>query len=261
MRIVFLGTSHGNHTYERYNSSTLLQAGGSDYLIDCGEPVAGTLVRRQIGFERLQALFVTHMHADHVGGLPELVNMSRKMAPPGQLNCYLPEEGVAATEAYLSAIYLGPNANPQRAPIHPVRPGRIYEDANLRVTAHVSAHLTGSFDTVRPGPEPNGGQAFSYVVETEGKRIAFSGDICGALKGKAMDHLAEEHLDLLVMEMTHFQPQDILPVIGRRPVKQLALYHIHDPWHGAGEQNLRALCDEHLLFPWMIAHDGDVLEL
>ncbi|MEN6642263.1 MAG: MBL fold metallo-hydrolase [Armatimonadia bacterium] len=261
MRITFLGTSHGNHTYERYNSSTLLSVGDSDYLIDCGEPVAGTLVRSGIGFERLRALFVTHMHADHVGGLSELINMSRKVGPPGQLTCYLPEEGVAATEAYLSAIYLSQQANPRRAPLQPVRPGPVYKDDNIGVTAAVSAHLAGSFDGVRLGPEPNGKQAFSYLVEAEGKRLAFSGDICGPMKGHAMDHLAEEQLDLLVMEMTHFQPQDILPVIGQRPVGQLALYHIHDPWHGDGEQDLRDLCDKYLPFPYMVAHDGDMLEL
>lgn len=261
MRITFLGTSHGNHTYERYNSSTLLSVGDSDYLIDCGEPVAGTLVRSGIGFERLRALFVTHMHADHVGGLSELVNMSRKTAAQGRFECYLPEEGVAAAQAYLSAIYLHPDANPKPAPLMPVRPGLVYEDHNLRVTSAISAHLAGSFDGVRLGPEPNGKQAFSYIIEAEGKRLAFSGDICGSMKGHAMDHLAEEQLDLLVMEMTHFKPHDILPVIGQRQYRRLALYHIHDPWHGDGEQELRDLCDKYLPFPYMIAHDGDVLEL
>lgn len=261
MRITFLGTSHGNHTYSRYNSSTLLQVREADYLIDCGEPVAGTLVRREIGFERLHALFVTHMHADHLGGLSELLNMERKQGTPGQFVCYLPEEGLAATEAYLSAIYLSPDRSPARAPLRPVCPGLVHEDENLRVTAVISAHLAGSFDGVRLGPEPNGMQAFSYIIEAEGKRIAFSGDICGGLKGHAMDHLANERLDLLVMEMTHFQPQDILPVIARRQIGQLALYHLHDPWHGEGEQDLRALCDKYLPYPHMIAHDGDMLEL
>lgn len=262
MRLIFLGTSHGNHTYNRFNSSTLLQVGECDYLIDCGEPVAGTLVRSGLGFSRLQALFVTHLHADHVGGLAALTNMLPKLGGrDGEVGFYLPEEGLQTIAAYLKSLYMSPEDRQPKMMLRPVRPGFVHEDAQIRVSAVLSAHLAGSLERVRLGPEPNGYQAFSYVIEAEGKRIAFSGDISGALRGQAMDHLTDQQLDLLVMEMTHIQPEDILPVVAQMQVGQLALYHIHDPWHGEGEDDLRRLCDEFLPFPYMIAHDGDQLEL
>lgn len=266
MRITFLGTSHGNHTYCRYNSSTLLQVGDRDYLIDCGEPVAGTLVRSGIGFSQLQALFVTHLHSDHVGGLAALTNMLPKLGGrDGEVYFYLPEEGLQTIAAYLKTLYLSPEERQPRMLLQPVRPGLVHEDEALRVTAVLNAHLAGAVDQIKLGPQPNGGQSFSYLMEAEGKRIAFSGDLCGALRGHALDHLlgalAEQPLDLLVMEMTHFQPQDILPVVAQMPVGGLALYHLHDPWHGAGEADLKRLCDEYLPFPYTVAHDGDSLEL
>ena len=95
MRLTFLGTSHGSHTYSRTNSSTLLEVNDSHYLIDCGEPATGTLVSSGIGLDRLRALFVTHLHADHVGGLAQLTNMLVKQGEPSRVVTYcLPEEGL-----------------------------------------------------------------------------------------------------------------------------------------------------------------------
>ena len=67
MLITTLGTSHGNHTMTRNNSSTLVQTDGAAYLVDCGEPVAGTLERAGKWDPVIRTLFITHMHADHIG--------------------------------------------------------------------------------------------------------------------------------------------------------------------------------------------------
>ncbi len=45
MRITTLGTSHGDHTYRRFNSSTLFETDGHSYLVDSGEPVNGLTIR------------------------------------------------------------------------------------------------------------------------------------------------------------------------------------------------------------------------
>jgi L-ascorbate metabolism protein UlaG (beta-lactamase superfamily) len=262
MRIVFLGTSHGSHTHSRYNSSTLLETNGSHYLVDCGEPAAGTLVRSGIGLERLRALFITHLHADHVGGLAQLTNMLVKRGDPSRVIQYcLPEEGLAGIVQYLHTLYLDLTGPGNQVRLLPVRPGLIYRDEEMAVSAFHSAHLSGSFAEPRVGPEPRSRQSFSYLMVAEGKRVAFTGDLSGALRGHALDHLGEEPLDLLVMEMTHIKPPDILPVVARMPVRQVAFYHIHDPWHDEGEATLRQYCDEHLSCPYLIAHDGDELVL
>jgi len=94
-----------------------------------------------------------------------------------------------------------------------------------------------AIDTIR-GTEyaerglPNRGQAFSYVMELEGRRIAFSGD--QPRDFRYLDRVVSEPLDLLVMEMTHIRPEEVLPWLADRPVAKLLLTHIWDPWHGTG---------------------------
>ena len=66
MQITTLGTSHGDHTYCRFNSSTLFETGGRSYLVDSGEPVNGLMIRAGKPFAALRAVVVTHMHAPNL---------------------------------------------------------------------------------------------------------------------------------------------------------------------------------------------------
>ena len=68
MKITTLGTSHGDATYCRFNSSTLYESAGNLYLIDCGEPADALLIRANKETWKLKAIFITHMHVDHMKG-------------------------------------------------------------------------------------------------------------------------------------------------------------------------------------------------
>ena len=261
MLITTLGTSHGNHTMTRLNSSTLIQTDGAAYLVDCGEPVAATLERTGRWTPPIRALFVTHMHADHIGGLAELVNMYFKRGEKAERNltCCLPAEAVESIRRYLEALYMAPELRPGTLRLQGVDPGPCYEDDRISATALFSGHLGGPDNSHAEAGLPNQGQSFSYMFEIEGKRIAFTGDL-----PRSFDHLGEvvsEPLDLLVMEMTHIRPEDVLPFVADKPVGKLMLTHIHDPWHGPGENVLRDMCFEHLPYPFVIAYDGMELEL
>lgn len=57
--------------------ATLVQSGGENYLIDAGEPEAGPEVvdfLRSRGVEELDGLVATHPDADHIGGLPDVLD-------------------------------------------------------------------------------------------------------------------------------------------------------------------------------------------
>ena len=93
VKIITLGTSHGDPTVERFNCSTLLDI--PDYggiLIDAGTPVLGLLIRKNYPLENLRAVFITHMHQDHFGGLPDILKYWVKRLPADRkLKIFLPE--------------------------------------------------------------------------------------------------------------------------------------------------------------------------
>ena len=58
MKLITLGTSHGDPTVNRFNVSTLLQeTSAGRFLIDAGAPAAALLIRRGVPVETLRGIF------------------------------------------------------------------------------------------------------------------------------------------------------------------------------------------------------------
>ena len=70
---MFLGTAASAPTAARGTSSMLLRRGGDRLLVDCGEGTQRQLLRSDTGLVDLEDVFLTHLHADHVLGLPGML--------------------------------------------------------------------------------------------------------------------------------------------------------------------------------------------
>ena len=72
--IYFLGTGGSVATAQRDNTSLLLRTNGKLFLVDCPGSAAAKI--RKLGFEPsgITAVFLTHVHPDHVYGLPSLIH-------------------------------------------------------------------------------------------------------------------------------------------------------------------------------------------
>jgi ribonuclease Z len=73
LEIVFLGTAGSAPTAARGTSATLVRRGGDRLLFDCGEGTQRQLLRSDTGLVDLEHVFLTHLHADHVLGLPGML--------------------------------------------------------------------------------------------------------------------------------------------------------------------------------------------
>ena len=71
--VIVLGSSSGVPTATRGNAAHALRCRGKTYLIDCGEPLTQALLRAGVDPLQLTAVFLTHLHIDHLGGFPQLV--------------------------------------------------------------------------------------------------------------------------------------------------------------------------------------------
>jgi ribonuclease Z len=70
--VVFLGTGGSVPSARRNTASVLIRRGGDRLLFDCGEGTQRQM-QRSVGLVHLDAIFITHLHADHYLGLPGLI--------------------------------------------------------------------------------------------------------------------------------------------------------------------------------------------
>jgi len=75
LQVTFLGTSSGVPTRQRNVSSLAIRLPQRSelWLLDCGEATQHQLLRSPLRVSQLRRIFITHMHGDHVFGLPGLL--------------------------------------------------------------------------------------------------------------------------------------------------------------------------------------------
>ena len=73
LKVTFLGTGGSLPTTNRNPSAIAIQRGGELILFDCGEGTQQQMMRAKTGMMRLTSIFVTHFHADHILGIPGLI--------------------------------------------------------------------------------------------------------------------------------------------------------------------------------------------
>ena len=177
LRVTLLGTGNPQLRPDRFGPGTLVEAGDQKLLFDAGRGVPIRLAQTRVPPARLDALFITHYHSDHVNGIPDLwltawlpggggrtrpfrvigptgakelmANLERAYAADVRIRIAdqkLPAEGVAVTVEEFSSD------------------GVVYERNGVRVTAFEVDH----------GPEIK--PAYGYRIDYRGRSVLISGD-------------------------------------------------------------------------------------
>jgi len=224
IEIIYLGTCSGTEPREgMHHCSWVMRIGGVNYWFDAGENCSYSAHLGGIDILATRALFVSHPHIDHIGGLANLLAVMRKLVHIGEgtvgddnsLEVLFPDlEVFDAVKTVLCGMAKNRSLNfiiNERA----ISDGVIFEDENIRVTALHNDHLKG-----REGFEP--GHSFSFLIEAEGKRIVYSGDI---KRPAELDGLKPEGADLLIIETGHNLVEDVLSYAASRKIKHLRFNH------------------------------------
>jgi ribonuclease Z len=107
LHVIFLGTAAGVPTPKRSLPAILIQREGEQLMFDCGEGAQRQMLIAKASFNRKMKVFVTHMHGDHVMGLPgllqtmALLNRERKLDVYGPLGIKDFLEGVRKTVQFV----------------------------------------------------------------------------------------------------------------------------------------------------------------
>ena len=230
MKLRFLGTSDGIPGLRRANSSILLQnSAGKGILIDCGEPVAATLIRQNVDLNSIESVVMTHLHADHSGGFTELIQTFQLRRREAPLTVYMPEEGIEVFTTLLRTIYIYRSIMPFELTILPIEAGKTVHAGSFTLDFYSNEHLA----VYRPIAEKEGYPApcesFSVAVRAEDTRAVFSGDL------KYPDELLtplQEKTDLLVSELIHFPTSTFAAVAESRLPGKIVFTHYRNTPEG-----------------------------
>lgn len=90
LRVVFLGTGGSVPTVARSLPAVLVKRQNEQLMFDCGEGVQRQMVKAKLGFHGKMKVFVSHMHGDHVLGLPGLLQTMALLDRQKELEVYGP---------------------------------------------------------------------------------------------------------------------------------------------------------------------------
>lgn len=90
MKLTILGSSSALPTSERYPSAHVLNVHERLFLIDCGEGTQMQIRKARIRFGKINHIFISHLHGDHVFGLYGLLSTFSLMGRKSPINIYAP---------------------------------------------------------------------------------------------------------------------------------------------------------------------------
>jgi len=143
-KLVFLGTSAGVPTSDRGLSSVALQWKGEVILFDVGEGTQNNMIKARISPMKVDKVLITHLHGDHILGLPGLLMTMDLLGREEPLSVYGPSGLNAFLSCLLPTIYED-NADFPVSSIEIVGPGLVAEGKDYRILATRSRHSVESW--------------------------------------------------------------------------------------------------------------------
>jgi ribonuclease Z len=226
LKVTLLGTGSPQPRMDRFGPSILVEAGGEKLVFDCGRGATQRLEQIKIHISEITGLFLTHLHSDHVVGIPDLWLTGwltgrkvplRVWGPRGTKNMM-----THLQEAFEFDIHIRRDVDEKLpgegalAEVKDVEEGVVYEHAGLKVTAFFVDH-----GLVTP--------AMGYRVDFEGHSVVLSGDTRPSENlvhwAKGTDLLIHEVIDpeAFIQERGKlFKPEMVRQILGHHTTPEQA---------------------------------------
>lgn len=242
-KVVVLGTGNPSVDPERWGPAVAIIVNERAYLVDCGPGIVRrAAAAEKKGFAALQAkelniVFITHLHSDHTLGYPDLIFSPWVLGRMNPLEAYGPH-GLKHMTSHIEKAWSEDvqvrrrgleqaNATGFKVNVHEIRPGVVYRDENVTVTAFPVKHGIWK-------------EAFGYTFKTRDRKIVISGDTaptdeivkacdgCDVLLHEVYNPHGDELNDPHWKEYFrtfHTSPAELADIAGRARPKLLVVYH------------------------------------
>lgn len=238
IKVKYLGTCSGTQPMVgMHHTSFIVEVNGVNYWFEAGENCGYYAYTSGINVMNTKALFISHTHIDHTGGLANLLHVMKKLVVKEGLKLISDNTlkvFITKKEILDCALYLLNNGKLDmeqfNVEYNGIGDGVIFGDENVKVTALHNQHL-GEDGT-------KGWHSYSFLIEAEGKKIVFSGDV---KRPYELDELIGDGCDYLIHETGHHKVKDVIDYASTKNVKSLCFTH-----HGREIINDREGCQKHV---------------
>ena len=174
IKVTLLGTGCPPPVMHRFGPSTLVEAGEQKLLFDAGRGALQRLTQLKVRWQDVQGVFLTHLHSDHVVGLPDLW-LTGWLVGAGR-NVPLQVWGPRGTKKMLSHLeqayeydirirLYDDHAAPDGVVLlaEDISEGVVYDKGGVKITVFEVDHTP-----IKP--------AFGYRIDYAGRSVVLSGD-------------------------------------------------------------------------------------
>jgi ribonuclease BN (tRNA processing enzyme) len=241
LRATFLGTAAGDTSIDRDHSGVLLEADGASLLLDCGGNIARHFRSNEIAADLPGAVWLSHMHSDHVGQFGMLIQslwLRQRRAP---LRVFGPPEVMRVMQEWLVRCILFPELIGFPVEWHAVEPGVAITHGPFTLTAFATEHLASLAQQFRKNYPATCFECYGVAIDVQGRRYVYSADL--AHPRELAPALEGREVAALICELAHYPEHELFRELARFDVKSLWITHYPDAYAGQ-EKRLKLAAQE-----------------
>jgi ribonuclease Z len=232
--VMFCGTGTPRFNKDRAQPCLMISAGNQNILFDAGQGALWSMEKMKAPWQRLNAVFITHLHSDHVSGLGEVIqngwvagrsNAVDVFGPVGIKNVVDGFKQVYKEDIHERLVTFDNNVKKNIDHIW----GEIKEVAVDDKLAHVVYDHKGLIVKAFRVDHPNWGYAYGYRIEYRGKSVVFSGDTretdAIAIHSQGVDLLIHEAYNKKLMDKVATLVDELNLNLDSKTVNNIAAVH------------------------------------